>query len=98
MVVLQKNSNSDGIFTSEGLKCLVVNLVVAIWQKQIKVLRIIVQNVIKPCLGGVKMSNQTLTKGIVTDWIYALPLQTLTDELKEDIVDMFLMYAKECEK
>ena len=44
------------------------------------------------------MSNQTLTKGIVTDWIYALPLQTLTDELKEDIVDMFLMYAKECEK
>ena len=44
------------------------------------------------------MSNRTLTKGIIFEWIYDLPTQTLTDELKEDIVEMFEMYAKECEK
>ena len=44
------------------------------------------------------MSNQTMTKGMILDWIYDLPIQTLTDELKVDIVDMFEMYAKECER
>ena len=38
------------------------------------------------------MSKQTLI-----DWIYDLPTQTLTDELKDDIVEMFEMYAKVCE-
>ena len=45
MVVLQKNSDRDGIFKSEGLKCLVVKIVVVIWQKQILVFKIVVLNV-----------------------------------------------------
>ena len=44
------------------------------------------------------MSKQTLTKGIILEWIYDLSTQTLTDELKDDIVEMFEMYAKVCEK
>lgn len=43
------------------------------------------------------MSKQTMTKGAIFDWIYDLPTQTLTDELKVDIVEMFEMYAKMCE-
>ena len=33
------------------------------------------------------MSKEELDKAILIDWIYNLPLQTLTDELKEDIVE-----------
>ena len=44
------------------------------------------------------MSKRTMTKTIILDWIYDLPTQTLTDELKMDIVDMFESYARECKK
>ena len=40
----------------------------------------------------------SMNKGNVIEWIYNLPIQTLTDELKEEIIEAFEMYAKECEK
>ena len=33
----------------------------------------------------------------VIDWIYDLPLQTLTDELKEDIIEMIINYTQDKE-
>ena len=39
-----------------------------------------------------------MNKENVIEWIYNLPMQTLTDELKEEIIEAFEMYAEKCEK
>jgi len=38
-----------------------------------------------------------MNRSFVIDWIYDLPLQTLTDELKEDIVEMIINYTQDKE-
>ena len=35
-----------------------------------------------------------MNRTYVIDWIYELPTQTLTDELKEDIIELILNYTK----
>tara|TARA_R100001086_G_scaffold249844_2_gene191272 strand:- start:644 stop:769 length:126 start_codon:yes stop_codon:yes gene_type:complete len=36
-----------------------------------------------------------MNRSYVIDWIYDLPTQTLTDELKEDIVTLILDYTQD---
>jgi len=38
-----------------------------------------------------------MNRSFVIDWIYDLPLQTLTDELKEDIIEMIINYTQDKE-
>lgn len=35
-----------------------------------------------------------MNRSFVIDWIYDLPIQTLTDELKEDIIELIVNYTK----
>ena len=36
-----------------------------------------------------------MNRSFVIDWIYDLPIQTLTDELKEDIVTLIIDYTQD---
>ena len=36
-----------------------------------------------------------MNRTYVIDWIYDLPIQTLTDELKEDIVTLIIDYTQD---
>lgn len=36
-----------------------------------------------------------MNRSFVIDWIYDLPTQTLTDELKEDIVTLIIDYTQD---
>ena len=35
-----------------------------------------------------------MNRAYVIEWIYDLPIQTLTDELKEDIIELIVNYTK----
>ena len=35
-----------------------------------------------------------MNQAYVIDWVYDLPTQTLTDELKEDIIELIVNYTK----
>ena len=36
-----------------------------------------------------------MNRTYVIDWIYDLPTQTLTDELKEDIIELIIDYTQD---
>ena len=38
-----------------------------------------------------------MSRSIVIDWIYDLPVQTLTDELREDIIEMIEKHTQDKE-
>jgi hypothetical protein len=38
-----------------------------------------------------------MNRSTVIEWIYDLPIQTLTDELKEDIVTLIIDYTQDKE-
>lgn len=38
-----------------------------------------------------------MNRSFVIDWIYNLPIQTLTDELKQDIIDLVVNYTQDKE-